>query len=179
MTTIAAKATNGKVKIAWDSQATAGYSASYGINKVVKINDQFAVGIAGLLRFANIIHRTSVNKIHPFDLKQDDFDGYGWLLDEAVPAWQKAVKKELDNSPMADAYEDYVPWGHCLVVVGGKLFTVGGDFAVSTRGDFAAIGSGSDFATTAMHLGKTSKQAVEVATELDLYTGGNVKEMTV
>lgn len=180
MTTIAARSSaNGKVKIAWDSQVTTGNSKSLGMNKVVKINDQFAVGIAGLLRFANIIHRTSVNKIHPFDLKQEDFDGYGWLLDEAVPAWQKAVKKELDNNPIVDAYEEYVPDGHCLIVLAGKLYTVGSDFAVSTRGDFAAIGSGSAFATTAMHLGKTSKQAVEVATELDLYTGGNVKEMTV
>jgi hypothetical protein len=30
-----------------------------------------------------------------------------------------------------------------------------------------------------MHLGKSAKQAVEIATELDMYTGGNVKEMTV
>lgn len=179
MTTIAAKVTNGKVKIAWDSQVTSGNSKSLGMNKVVKINDQFAVGIAGYLRFANIIHRTSVNKIHPFDLKQDDFDGYAWLLDDAVPAWQKAVKKELDNNPIVDSYEEYVPDGHCLIVLGGKLYTVGSDFAVSTRGDYASIGSGSDFANTAMHLGKTAKQAVEVATELDLYTGGNVKEMTV
>ncbi len=37
------KELNGKVKIAWDSQATAGSRATYGINKVVKINEQFEV----------------------------------------------------------------------------------------------------------------------------------------
>ena len=179
MTTIAAKTVNGKAKIAWDSQVTSGNSKSLGMNKVVRINDQFAVGIAGFLRFANLIHRTSVNKIHPFDLKQENFDGYAWLLDDAVPAWQKAVKKDLDNNPITAVQDDYLPWGNCLVALAGKLYTVGGDFAVSTRGEYAAIGSGSDFATTAMHLGRTAKQAVEVATELDLYTGGNVKEMTV
>lgn len=176
MTTIAAKASNGKVKIAWDSQATAGSRATYGINKVVKINDQFAVGIAGLLRYANLIHRASVNKIHPFDLSQPDFDGYAWLLDEAVPAWMKAVKKELDNLPGED---DEVPWGFAVVALGGRIYTVGADFAVMPVDEFVAIGSGDKFAITAMHLGKSAKQAVEIATELDLFTGGNVKEMTV
>ena len=176
MTTIAARAVNGKVKIAWDSQVTAGSRATHGINKVVKINDQFAVGIAGYLRYANLIHRATVNKIHPFDLKQDDFDGYGWLLDEAVPAWQKAVKKENENRPDED---DIVPWGLALVALGGRIYEIGADFSVSPVESFASIGSGSPFAATAMHLGKTPKQAVEIAMELDLFTGGDVKEMTV
>lgn len=176
MTTIAAKVTNGKVKIAWDSQATAGSRATYGINKVVKINDQFAIGVAGYARYANILHRTSVNKIHPFDLSQDDFDGYGWLLDEAVPAWMKAVKKEIDNTPDS---ESEAPYGSVLVALGSRIYTVDWDFAVMPVDGYGAIGSGAPFATTAMHLGKSAKQAVEIATELDLYTGGNVKEMTV
>lgn len=162
--------------MAWDSQATSGSSAKYGINKVVKINDQFAVGIAGLLRYANILHRTSVNKIHPFDLSQPDFDGYGWLLDEAVPAWMKAVKKELDNVPDDDSE---APYGSVLVALGGRIYTVGWDFSVMPVEEFAAIGSGSPFATTAMHLGKSAKQAVEIAAQLDLFTGGLTKEMTV
>lgn len=177
MTTIAARVSaNGKVKIAWDSQATAGYSASYGINKVVKINDQFAVGVAGRLRFANIIHRTAVNKVHPFDLAQPDFDGYAWLLDEAVPAWMKAVKKELDNLPDEEAS---IPDGGGLIVLGGKIYDLGSDFSIMPIDGYGAIGSGANFATAAMHLGKSAKQAVEIATVLDLFTGGNVKEMTV
>ncbi len=177
MTTIAARAgANGKVKIAWDSQATAGSRATYGINKVVKINDQFAIGVAGYARYANILHRTSVNKIHPFDLSQDDFDGYAWLLDEAVPAWMKAVKKEIDNVPDDDAE---APYGSVLVALGGRIYTVDWDFAVIPSDGYGAIGSGAQFASTAMHLGKSAKQAVEIATELDLFTGGNVREMTV
>lgn len=176
MTTIAAKVTNGKVRIAWDSQVTTGSSKTVGINKVVRINDQFAVGIAGHLRYANLIHRASINKIHPFDLSQPDFDGYGWLLDEAIPAWMKAVKKELDNLPDE---ESEAPWGVALVALGSHIYDIGADFSVSPVEGFAAIGSGARFAITAMHLGKSAKQAVEIATELDLYTGGNVKEMTV
>lgn len=176
MTTIAAKVTNGKVKIAWDSQVTAGSTKTVGMNKVVKINDQFAVGIAGHLRYANLIHRATVNKIHPFDLAQPDFDGYGWVLDDMVPAWMKAVKKELENLP--DGESD-PPWGVALVALGSRIYDIGSDFSVSPVEGFAAIGSGSQFAITAMHLGKSAKQSVEIATELDMYTGGNVKEMTV
>lgn len=176
MTTIAAKVTNGKVKIAWDSQATSGSSATYGINKVVKINDQFAIGIAGHLRFANLLHRTSVNKVHPYDLTQPEFDGYGWLLDEAVPAWMKAVKKELDNHPDGDSD---APWGVGVIALGGRIYTLGADFSIMPVDSFAATGSGMDFALTAMHLGKSAKQAVEIAAQLDLFTGGSVREMTV
>lgn len=175
MTTIAAKQANGKVKIAWDSQATAGASASYGINKVVKINDQFAVGVAGRLRFANLLHRTAVNKIHPFDLSQPDFDGYAWLLDEAVPAWMKSVKKEQDNNPDGEDTPD----GIAIIALAGDIFTMGWDFSIMPVGEHAAIGSGMDFAITAMHLGRNAKAAVEIASQLDVFTGGRIKEMTV
>lgn len=176
MTTIAAKVSNGKARIAWDSQVTAGSARSFGMNKVVKINDQFAVGISGHLRYGNLIHRTSINKIHPFDLKQADFDGYGWLLDEAIPSWMKAVKKDTENQPDEEAGVSY---GTVLVVLANRLYTVDHDFSVSMHEDFTAIGSGSEFAITAMHLGKSARQSVVVATELDLYTGGEVKELVV
>lgn len=177
MTTIAARTTPaGKVRIAWDSQVTSGGDRKFGVNKVARINGQFAVGIAGHLRYANIVHRTTVNKIHPYDLKQEDFDGYAWLLDEVIPAWMKAVRKEVEARPDED---DDVPWGHGLVALAGRIYSIGADFAVSPVDDFASIGSGSPYALTAMHLGKSPKQAVEIATALDLYTGGTVKEMTV
>lgn len=177
MTTIAAKvAPNGKVKIAWDSQVTTGSSRNFGVNKVVKINDQFAVGVSGYLRYANIIHRTAVNKVHPFDIQQEDFDGYGWILDTLVPAWMKAVTKETENNPH---FEEDPPDGSALIALAGKIYTVGWEFSVCPVGDFGAIGSGSPFAIAAMHLGKTAKQAVEVSADLDMYTGGTVKEMTV
>lgn len=177
MTTIAAKvAPNGKVRIAWDAQVTGSY-VSKSMNKVEKINDQFAVGIAGHLRYANILHRTSVNKVHPYDLAQPEFDGYGWILDEVVPAWMKAVRKEAEARPEDE--EGDLPWGHALIALAGHIYGVGADFSVTPAGEFQAIGSGSPYAVTAMHLGKSAKQAVEIATQLDIYSGGVVKEATV
>lgn len=175
MTTIAAKVTNGKVKIAWDAQTTGSY-VTKSTNKVEKINGQFAVGVAGHRRYANILHRASVNKVHPYDLKQADFDGYGWILDEVIPAWMKAMKKESDNRPDD---EDDLPWGHALIALAGHIYNIGADFSVCPVGEFGAIGSGAPYANTALHLGRSVGQAVQIATELDIYSGGTVKEMTV
>lgn len=176
MTTIAARIVNGKVKMAWDSQVTSGGVATHGMNKVVKINDQFAVGVAGYLRYANLVHRASVSKIHPYDFAQADFDGYGWICDELVPAWMKSIRDEKEA--LADS-EAELPWGHALIALGGSIYSMGADFSVTASGPFDSIGSGSPFAMTAMHLGKSAKQAVEIARDLDLYTGGEIKEMTV
>lgn len=42
---------------------------------------------------------------------------------------------------------------------------------------FWAIGSGRDFAMAAMHLGKSAREAVEVAAQLDTSTGNGVDHM--
>ncbi len=39
---------------------------------------------------------------------------------------------------------------------------------------YIAIGSGSDFAISAMSMGKTAKEAIEEAIKHDIYTGGTV-----
>lgn len=178
MTTIAAKVTNGKVKIAWDSQSTLGNEASSTkVNKVVKVNDQFAVGGAGRLRYLNLIQRASVDRIHPHDISQPGFDAEGWIIETLVPTWMKAVKSAWHDTPHEEG--DEIPWGTALVVLAGGIYKVGSDFSVLNCGDFGAIGSGSPYARAAMHLGKSAKQAVEIATELDLFTGGIVREATV
>lgn len=175
MTTIAAKRLpSGRIQIAWDAQATAGNVATQNVIKVRKINGQFAVGVSGRLRYANVVHRTSVDQIHPADIVHPDFDAEGWLIDVLVPAWGKALQKagEIDE-------EWGTPEGIALIVIAGRIFEIGPDFSVCDLGPSGAIGSGGDFARTAMHLGKNAKQAVVVASELDLYTGGDVKEMTL
>lgn len=175
MTTIAAKKLpSGKVQIAWDAQATAGNISSKDIIKVRKINDQFAVGCAGRVRFSNIVHRASVERIHKADLVDPDFDAEGWIIDVLVPSWGKALQKGAEIDIEGEAAD-----GEALVVLCGKIFKVSWDFAVMNMGESTAIGSGCDFAKTAMHLGKTPRKAVEIASELDLYTGGTIKELTL
>lgn len=173
MTTIAAKRlATGKVQIAWDAQASMFNMGSTATVKVRKINGQFAVGGTGLVRFLNIIHRASVDRIHPADIVSDDFDAEGWLIDSLVPAWARALQDAGAYDPDGET-----PTGMALIVLAGRIFEIDGAYGVIDMGDFAAVGSGGMFATTAMHMGKTAPQAVQIASELDLYTGGDVKEM--
>lgn len=44
---------------------------------------------------------------------------------------------------------------------------------------FHAIGSGRDYAIAAMHMGKTAREAVELACLYDVYTGGPITELTL
>lgn len=44
--------------------------------------------------------------------------------------------------------------------------------------NFFAIGSGRDFALCAMHLGKTSKEAIEIASKFDASTGNGVDTLS-
>ena len=176
MTTIAARVQpNGKVKIAWDSQVTSGNTSSQNFVKARSLNGQGAIGIAGHVRFANLIHHASVSMIHPKDLNTEDAEIEEWLVEDVIPVWQKAIH---DSMRHAEPESDY-PSGHILLAISGKVFEISHDFSVVDEGDFAAIGSGSHFAIAAMHLGKTPQAAVRVAADLDLFTGNHVREMTV
>lgn len=44
---------------------------------------------------------------------------------------------------------------------------------------FHAVGSGRDYAIAAMHMGKTAREAVELASVYDIYTGGPVTEIAL
>lgn len=176
MTTIAAKEVNGKVKIAWDSQVTYGGSAEFGAVKVQTINEQLTLGGAGHLRYLNLVFRTRLPGIHPVDLANPNFDGLGWILDCAIPEWMEAVKEEKKRLVDEDSG---VPSGVLIVILGGKIYSVGEDFSVTQVEDYCAVGSGSKYARTAMYLGKNPKQAVEIAADLDIYTGGKIKELAL
>ena len=171
------RAANGKVRVAWDTQASAGNQASSkNRTKVIRVNGQFAVGVAGQVRYSNLVQRATVPRIDPRDLG-DDFDAEGWVISELVPAWMHAVKSAWGHTPHDE--DTKVPWGVALIAIQGKILQVGSDFSVLDRGEFGAIGSGGDFAMAAMHLGKTPEQAVDVARELDLFSGGRTEGMTV
>jgi ATP-dependent protease HslVU (ClpYQ) peptidase subunit len=174
MTTIAARQLlGGLVSLAWDSQATKGTTPVHGFVKVRRINKQFAVGIAGDMRYANLIHQASVKKIAKTDMKDPKFDVEAWAVRKLVPAWGKAIEKAKDQGTAQE------PEGSVLLVVRGQIFEVDWDFGVCNVGAFGAIGSGSPFALTALHLGRSAKKAVEIASQLDVYTGGEIKEVVL
>lgn len=44
---------------------------------------------------------------------------------------------------------------------------------------FHAVGSGRDYAMAAMHLGKTAREAIEIASLYDIYTGAPITELRI
>ena len=65
----------------------------------------------------------------------------------------------------------------CTVIViteDGQLLQYDGPLPVKLDAPFYAIGSGRDFALAALHLGKSAKEAVEIASELDQSTGNGI-----
>lgn len=167
-TVIAKKHASGKIDIGWDSQVTCGPQIQY-VEKVRTINGQMHVGAAGTLRLMNILHYTDVPSVHPSDLN-GDFDASGYLVTTVVPAWIESLKnceeKHLEKPDWAT--------GMALVVIAGRIFSIGSDFSVAEIKDFGGIGSGSGYAIGAMAAGKSVRAALEISAELDPYTGGEL-----
>lgn len=70
--------------------------------------------------------------------------------------------------------------------VSGLLITQDGAFHIESQcipmpieERFHAIGSGRDFAIAAMHLGRSAREAVELAARYDIYTSLPVTEVTL
>lgn len=169
MTTIIAKhEANGTVTLGADTQAT-GAQVTH-TPKIAHINGQFHVGGGGRARYCDIIEFSDTPHIHESDLASPKFNPKKWLVTVALPAWIDALRQA--EHAHRDK-EDY-PRGVLLVVLAGRIFEVGSDFSVVEHLEFGGIGSGSDYALGALAAGKSVQQALEIASELDVYTGGKL-----
>lgn len=174
MTTIAVKQEDSRITLAWDSQVTCGSKSKFGAVKVRKVTDQVYLGLCGHLRYLNILHATSIPEINQTLFDSGEVDLYDFLLQEVVPKWQAAVKAEVEGMP---GEEKDIPYGSGILVIRDQVFSIGSDFSVHhVTGDYAT-GSGADFAEAAMHLGATAEEAVRVAADLDIFTGGKISEV--
>lgn len=140
--------------------------------KVINVNDQFYVGFAGRSRYANILAYAEVPPIHQSDIQQKHFDARGYLITRVVPAWVDTLNEALGRIP--DEKDDW-PNGVAMVVIAGRIFKVDRDFTVSeAEGEAFGIGSGSDYALGAIAAGKSIEKAIQIAADLDLWTGGEL-----
>lgn len=80
---------------------------------------------------------------------------------------QKQPKPKLSNQFVA-----------IVVAPGGLCTEYFSDLTCTTAQPPHAIGTGSDCARAAMAMGASAKRAVEIARDIDLYTGGTIVEMT-
>lgn len=171
-TIIARKNADGTVELGYDSQSTGGGSTAF-VHKVAEINGQFWIGVAGRTRYGNILKYLDVPDIHVKDFVSGEYDAFGYLITQVIPAWTSGLSKQFDTIP--DQKDDW-PDGVALVVLQGRIFKVHFDFTVTEADrDFDGIGSGADYALGALAAGKSVKKALEIAAELDLYTGGELR----
>ena len=167
-TVIAKKNANGSVTIGFDSQVTPSNGT---VQKVTDVNGQFVLGVSGYLRYLDILQYTDVPKVHEAELESEDFDARGYLITNVIPAWIKVLKDSFQDIP--DTREDWMG-GSVLLVICGRIFTIGQEFSVVEHEEYAGIGSGSAYALGALAAGKNVQKALEIAASLDVYTGGTL-----
>ena len=171
-TIIAMKNEDGTVDIAWDSQVTGGNVINH-TDKLVTLNDQVHIGLAGRARFGDILQYASLDSAHPAEFTDDTFDPREYLVNCAVPTWIKALR-EAEH-----IHKDKEDWadGAALIVMKGRIFELSHDFCITEFLTHGGIGSGSDYARGALAHGASVLEALEIAAELDPFTGGVLNEM--
>lgn len=170
-TIIARKNADGTVELGSDTLAT-GPSGSPQVSKVWSTNGQMYFGVAGTCRYGDILQYADVPQAHEKDFEEDGFDTHKYLVTEVVPAFHRALDNAYKYDP--DTSDDWKK-GSILLVMKGRIFTFDGILSVCEHTTYAGIGSGGDYALGALAAGKSVKKALEIAAELDPYTGGELR----
>lgn len=191
MTTVIAVETPTGVTFGWDSQITYRHRAVHSDMKVFA-NGGIVFGTSGDVRYGNILRYMDIP-----DQNTDDTDRY--VTNELIPAMQQALKT-ADAAKVSDSKIDTD--SVALVCVRGRMYDIGSDLSWHRSDDgIYAIGSGANYALGALKsmppiYDKTSvikpsdpytaatgylgvRRSLEVAAELDLYTGGELHIRTV
>ena len=169
MTVIAIKKQKTSIEISADSQTTWGHKKLTDIktnlfqngNKIFKTNG-LVVGAAGNVKEITLFHLFC--KTH----KPSSSDEAGII--EFMVEFMEWVKKKNDK---------IIVENHYIIVMKGRVFTSIDGLLVSEVKNYAAVGSGMFLALGALYFGKNTKEAVEVAKELDLYCGGKTQTITI
>lgn len=157
MTTIAARVSeDGRITMASDRQSTNAYVALRTTAKVHCVGEAL-VGVAGPARMRRFL------EVCP---------SLGLASD--VPAWVDALETWCRLHDLLDR-ETKLAECTWLIGIAGRLFLVDGGFGITEATDgYAAIGSGQDVASGALHCGVSPVRALEAAVAHDPHTGGEI-----
>lgn len=92
--------------------------------------------------------------------------------------WVRAGRKPEDFPPAQRSKDDWQP----LLVIevdGTTSLYERTPYPVRNKNKHVAIGSGREFARAAMHLGRTAREAVEVACALSIECGGGIDVLSL
>lgn len=154
MTTIIAVRQGKKVILASDSQATGG-GTPFTVNKIYQVGG-YTFAAAGSLSSAQKTARNLKPKGKKSKRKKPTIERFVKLMDD-------------------DCYAEYV------VAFKKRLYSVGGDGSIVEMGDGEplGIGSGSAHAIGALCAGASPSEAIEIAAAFDVFSGGEIIEMTL
>lgn len=78
-------------------------------------------------------------------------------------------------------FEDEIPVQAMVINGDGSFFYFNDQdgFSGPIRAEYAAIGSGEDFALGALKMGTSAVKAVEIACELDVWSGGEIETLSL
>jgi ATP-dependent protease HslVU (ClpYQ) peptidase subunit len=161
MSIIAVKKYTDKIQICSDSQITRGNNKNTTSNKLCYINDDFIIGSVGLLNEGNLFNYFCKNH---FPNRNDTLAILDLILE--FNDWKE---KKIKNSVIENHH----------IIIFDKTIYSHENFDVREITDYHAIGSGYNEALTALYLGKTVKEAVQVACELTLYCNPPLIEYTI
>lgn len=163
MSVVAAKVSKNKIEIASDAILVYDYTKHKSVNsfsKLFKEND-IIIGSCGIAEESSLLQIFIKNR------KPTSFSVDG--VTEFFVEFSEWKSKKTDNYSSENQY---------LLVGDQKLFCIEGLF-VQEINSFIAIGIGADYALAALHLGKSPKEACEVACELCCFCCEPIKVMKV
>lgn len=166
MTTIVAKQLDDKVIFGSDTLVTADRKFSHPKQTKVVKRGHFLVAGAGESAACDIAQHIWNP---PAPSSTDKKDLYHFVIAKVIPTLRQAFK---DNDYKWDKESIDGDYNFAfLLAIGGEVFDIADDFAVSLDSDgIYGIGSGSSLAIGALKAGATIEQALEIAASKDPYT---------
>lgn len=177
MTVIASIVADGTIWMASDQQSSGHVKLIHESLKVFR-NGEFLIGVAGIVRIANLLrHSFEPPKRHP------DTDIEKFMATDFVNAMRLCLQSggQLENTKGVES-----AWHSIVIGYQGRIFIVDCDFAVVTSNvPWMATGSGSEVALGSLWATSTLEwtperrleNAVQAAIAMDVYCGGRPEIM--
>lgn len=165
MSVVAVKVTKDEIVIGSDSQTTSWMTAD--INKFAKmrkISDDLVISHVGLAADFALL-REFVRTNQPRNNSEDG------ILEFFTKFYKylKDMSMNLNSKPCSSAF---------IIVYKQKAYTLE-NYYIKEITDFDAIGSGGDNALTALHLGHSVKESIEIACDLNIYCEKPINIITI
>jgi ATP-dependent protease HslVU (ClpYQ) peptidase subunit len=151
---VAVKIYDTKIVVGADSQSTSYWHNKSYTNKIFKITDSFVIGGVGFTSH-NQHMRLFCETNSPASNRERD-------IIQFIVDFNSHMKKKDDK------YEPYNSW---ILVYDGAAYQIGSDLFIRQIKDYEAIGSGHEYAKSALHLGHSVTESLKVACDMTIYCG--------